>query len=43
MVTVFYFIFVSALALMGVHMIGSLNYACVYKTLEDDGTYRYVM
>ena len=40
MVTIFYFIFVSVLALMGVHLIGGLNHACVYRTLEDDGTYR---
>ena len=41
MVTVFYFIFVFLFALMGVHIIGGLNYACVHKMLQEDGSYMY--
>lgn len=40
MVTIFYFVFVSLLALMGVHLIGGLSHACVYKTKNEDGSYR---
>ena len=42
MVTVFYFIFVFIFALIGIHVIGGLDYVCVYKTLQKDGNYRYV-
>ena len=43
MVTLFYFIFVFIFALIGVHSIGVMDYACVYKTLEEDGNYRCVL
>ena len=42
MVTGFYFIFVFIFALMGVHIIGGLEYVCTYRTVDEWGNYRSV-
>ncbi len=42
MVTGFYFIFVFIFALMGIHIIGGLDYFCTYRTVDENGNFRYV-
>ncbi len=42
MVTGFYFIFVFIFALMGIHIIGGLDYFCTYRTVDENGNFRYM-
>ena len=42
MVTGFYFIFVFIFALMGIHIIGGLDYFCTYRTIDEEGNVRYI-
>ena len=41
MVTGFYFIFVFIFALTGIHIIGGLDHFCTYRTVDEDGNFRY--